>query len=60
MLFRSVGNLPATLVAGTVLGLAEVITSQLLGTVWAPAVSLTMLFLVLVFKPTGLFGKGVY
>jgi branched-subunit amino acid ABC-type transport system permease component len=43
-----------------VLGLAEVITSQFLGTVWAPAVSLTILFLVLVFKPTGLFGKGVY
>ena len=60
VILAGVGNLPATLVAGTVLGLAEVVTSQLLGTVWAPAVSLTMLFLVLVFKPTGLFGKGVY
>jgi len=60
VILAGVGNLPATLVAGTVLGLAEVITSQLLGTVWAPAVSLTMLFLVLSFKPTGLFGKGVY
>ena len=60
VILAGVGNLPATLVAGAVLGLAEVITSQFLGTVWAPAVSLTMLFLVLVFKPTGLFGKGVY
>ena len=33
---------------------------QFLGTVWAPAVSLAILFLVLVFKPTGFFGKGVY
>lgn len=60
VILAGVGNLPATLVAGAVLGLAEVITSQFLGTVWAPAVSLAILFLVLVFKPTGFFGKGVY
>jgi len=60
VILAGVGNLPATLVAGGVLGLAEVITSQFLGTVWAPAVSLAILFLVLVFRPTGLFGKGVY
>jgi len=55
-----VGNLPATLVAGALLGLAEVATSQFVGSVWAPAVSLAVLFLVLVVRPTGLFGKGVY
>jgi branched-chain amino acid transport system permease protein len=60
VILAGVGNLPATLVAGTVLGLAEVVTSQFFGSVWAPAVSLAILFLVLVFKPTGLFGKGVY
>jgi branched-chain amino acid transport system permease protein len=60
VILAGVGNLPATLVAGALLGLAEVMTSQFLGTVWAPAVSLAILFLVLVFKPTGLFGKGVY
>ena len=60
VILAGVGNLPATLIAGAVLGLAEVITSQFLGTIWAPAVSLTILFLVLVFRPTGLFGKGVY
>jgi branched-chain amino acid transport system permease protein len=60
VILAGVGNLPATLVAGALLGLAEVATSQFLGTVWAPAVSLAVLFLVLVVKPTGLFGKGVY
>ena len=60
VILAGVGNLPATLVAGGVLGLAEVLTSQFLGTVWAPAVSLAILFMVLVVKPTGLFGKGVY
>ena len=60
VILAGVGNLPATLIAGGLLGIAEVVTSQFLGTVWAPAVSLAVLFLVLVFKPTGLFGKGVY
>jgi branched-chain amino acid transport system permease protein len=60
VILAGVGNLPATLVAGAVLGLAEVITSQVLGSVWAPAVSLAILFLVLVFRPTGMFGKGGY
>src|SRR3989442_693279 len=60
VILAGVGNLPATLVAGTVLGLAEGVTSQFFGSVWAPAVSLTILFFVLVFKPTGFFGKGVY
>jgi branched-chain amino acid transport system permease protein len=59
VILAGVGNLPGTLVAGALLGLAEVITSQFFGTVWAPAVSLAVLFLVLVFRPTGLFGKGV-
>lgn len=60
VILAGVGNLPATLVAGAVLGLAEVLTSQFLGSIWAPAVSLAILFLVLVVKPTGFFGKGVY
>ena len=60
VILAGVGNLPATLVAGAVLGLAEVTTSQFLGAIWAPAVSLTILFLVLVLRPTGFFGKGVY
>jgi branched-chain amino acid transport system permease protein len=60
VVLAGIGNLPATLVAGAVLGIAEVLTSQFLGTVWAPAVSLAVLFLVLVLRPTGLFGRGVY
>src|SRR3989454_424294 len=60
VILAGVGNLPATLVAGTRVGPPGGIPRQVLRTGWAPAVSLTMLFLVLVFKPTGLFGKGVY
>ena len=60
VILAGVGNLPATLVAGALLGLAEVATSQFIGSVWAPAVSLAVLFLVLVVKPTGLFGKGIH
>jgi len=60
VVLAGVGNLPATLAAGALLGTAEVMTSQFFGTVWAPAVSLTLLFLVLVIRPTGFFGRGVY
>jgi branched-chain amino acid transport system permease protein len=60
VILAGVGSLPGTLIAGAILGLAEVFTSLLLGSVWAPAVSLAILFLVLLVRPTGLFGKGVY
>ena len=60
VILAGVGHLPATLLAGAVLGLAEVMTGQFIGTVWSPAVSLAILFLVLVVRPTGFFGKGVY
>src|SRR2546427_421314 len=60
VVLAGVGNLPATLVAGARLGTAEVITSQFFGTVWAPAVSLTLLFLLLVVRPTRLFRQGGY
>src|SRR3989441_11160090 len=55
VILAGVGNLPATLVAGTVLGLAEGITSQFLRSLSGPAAGLTLLFLVLAFRPPGLF-----
>lgn len=60
VILAGVGSLPGTLIAGVILGLAEVFTSQFLGAVWAPVVSLAILFSVLLVKPTGLFGKGIY
>src|SRR2546425_9896874 len=55
VILAGVGNLPATLVAGGVLCPAEVAPRQLFGSVWAPARSRSLLFLVFVVKPTGSF-----
>ena len=60
VILAGVGSLPGTLIAGAILGLAEVFTALLLGDIWAPVVSLAILFTVLLVRPTGLFGKGEY
>jgi branched-chain amino acid transport system permease protein len=56
VILAGVGSLPGTLVAGVLLGLAEVTASYFFGAIWAPMVGFTILFVVLLFRPTGLFG----
>ena len=57
MILAGVGSLPGTLAAGVLLGLAEVVGSYYLGAIWAPMISFALLFLVLLVRPTGLFGR---
>lgn len=52
-----VGSLPGALVGGGVLGMAEVLTAYVLGSVWAPVISLLVFFSVLVVRPEGLWGR---
>ena len=51
-----VGSLPGALLGGGILGMAEVLTAYVLGSVWAPVVSLLVFFSVLVVRPEGLWG----
>jgi branched-chain amino acid transport system permease protein len=51
-----VGNLPGALWAGIGLGVAEVFTAFAIGSVWAPFMSLVVLFAVLLIRPAGLLG----
>lgn len=51
-----VGNLPGALWAGVALGVAEVFTGFWAGPVWAPLMSLLVLFAVLLLRPTGILG----
>jgi branched-chain amino acid transport system permease protein len=54
-----IGNLPGTLVAGFVLGIAEAFTSFYAGAKWAPAVSILLLLTMLILLPQGfVFGRG--
>lgn len=51
------GNIEGTLAGGFIVGLIEVFSSYYLGAEWQNAVSLSVIVLILLFKPTGLFGK---
>ena len=54
-----VGSLPGALAGGVLLGLAEVLTAYVAGTMWAPVVSILVFFTVLLVWPEGLFGRRV-
>ncbi len=57
VILAGIGSLPGTILAGVLLGMAEVIGSYFLGAVWAPVIGFAILFLVLLVRPTGLFGR---
>ncbi|WP_022917480.1 branched-chain amino acid ABC transporter permease [Ruania albidiflava] len=50
-------SLPGALVGGLLLGVAEVFTVQYIGSSWRDLVAFALLFLILVVRPQGLFGK---
>jgi len=52
-----IGNVPGAMVGGVLIGLIEAFGGQLIGASWADVIIFSILVLVLVFKPTGLFGR---
>lgn len=52
-----VGNLAAVIVGGILVGLIEVASAYLIGAAWQNVVSLSVIILILLFKPNGLFGR---
>jgi branched-chain amino acid transport system permease protein len=51
------GSLPGALVGGLLLGLAEVFAVQYIGSSWRDLVAFGLLFLLLVVRPQGIFGR---
>lgn len=51
------GSLIGSLVGGLIIGLIESYVSFYIGTEWAPTASILILILILLVKPSGLFGK---
>ena len=54
-----IGIIPGAMVGGLMLGLIESIVSGLGASTWRDAVAFSILILVLIVKPSGLFGKNV-
>jgi len=53
------GNIEATIVGGFIVGLIEVISTFSMGAMWQDVISLSLIILVLLFKPSGIFGKKI-
>lgn len=57
VVMAGLGSMSGTLVAGLILGIAETIVLTLFGASWAPAISFSLLLLILGVRPQGLFGR---
>ena len=51
------GSLPGALVGGLIIGIAEVFAIQYVGSSWRDLLAFALLFLILLVRPQGLFGK---
>jgi branched-chain amino acid transport system permease protein len=52
-----IGNLKGAVVGGLIIGVIQSISDTHYGQVWTPAVVFSILILIMVFKPQGLFGE---
>lgn len=52
-----IGNVPGAMVGGVIIGLVEAMSGQFIATAWTDVIIFSILVLVLVFKPAGLFGR---
>ena len=56
MLLGGLGNVPGAMVAGIMLGMIEILSAAYIGTTMRDLFSFLILILILLYKPTGLFG----
>ena len=59
VVFGGIGSIPGALVGGLALGSIEEMVAGFLGSTWTLAASFTILILLLVVKPKGLFGSAL-
>ena len=59
VVFGGIGSIPGAFVGGLSLGSVEELTAGYWGSTWTLAVSFTLLIVLLVVKPKGLFGEAV-
>jgi branched-chain amino acid transport system permease protein len=56
MLLGGLGNVPGAMVGGLILGMVEILTAAYLGTSVRDLFTFVILILILLYRPTGLFG----
>ena len=52
-----IGSIPGAMLGGVIIGLIESLGGQLIATRWTDVIIFSILVIVLVFRPTGLFGR---
>mgnify|MGYP003303493037 CR=1 FL=1 len=52
-----IGSIPGAMVGGVLLGVAETLTKGFISSQYADAISFAILIIILLVKPTGIFGK---
>lgn len=57
IILGGLGSIPGAIIGGLVIGLGENITAYTLGGSWKDAVSFIILIIILIVRPTGLFGE---
>lgn len=58
IILGGLGSITGAVVGGLIYGIFENITAYFFGDAWKDATSFLILIIVLIFRPTGLFGKG--
>jgi branched-chain amino acid transport system permease protein len=58
VIIGGLGSIPGAIIAGLLLGIAENFTIFTVGGAWKDAIAFIILIVVLIFKPTGLFGES--
>jgi branched-chain amino acid transport system permease protein len=59
VILAGLGNIPGAIVGGFIVALLQTLTSLYLGITWINVAPTALMMLILIFKPTGLFGTAV-
>ena len=57
IIIGGLGSIPGAVIGGLLYGIAENLAVYLLGGIWQDAIAFTLLIIVLIIRPTGLFGQ---